>query len=228
MWQSIANKKELSANIVIVDLLGFGASRAPHWAQYSAYTQARAVAHTLVLRGITRPVTVVGHSMGALVGIELATRYPKRVKNMILCSPPLYRQDATSQTLPGAESLLRKLYQTAHSNPTRFAKLTTFATKYKLVNAGFNVTSQNITTYMAALEGMILNQTSFDDALQLKIPTYIIRGSLDPFVITRHLKKLEQENPNISVTTVAAGHEIRGLLLKAVSQKLTTILTRSN
>ncbi len=228
MWRSLASR-DFDATIVTVDLLGFGQSAKPTWARYDAATQAKAVAYTLSRLNVRQPVIIVGHSMGSLVAVEIAKKYPKRIESLILCSPPFYQQDAVAtRPLPSPEILLRKMYTAAQSNPLRFAKLTSFATKYKLVNAGFNVTSKNISTYIAALEGMILNQTSFDDALQLKIPTHIIRGNLDPVVVTANLKKLRRENPNISVTTVAAGHEIRGLLLRAVSQKLQNLLARPN
>jgi len=223
MWRTVASN-DLRANVIIIDLLGFGESPVSSWAKYDAHTQARAVAHTLLMRGITRPVVVVGHSMGALVGVELAKKHQKRVESMILCSPPFYRQDSEQTKIITSESLLKKLYLAIRSNPVGFAKLTSFATKYRLVNPGFNVTAENIAPYVAALEGMILNQTSFDDALKLKVPTYIIRGNLDPFVISGNLKVLKQENPNISVTTIAAGHEVRGLFLKAINRKLEDIL----
>jgi len=225
MWKAVAGK-QLNANIIIIDLLGFGRSPAPVWARYDARLQARAVSFTLTKLGIARPVIVVGHSMGALVAVEFATKYPRRVESLILCSPPFYRMGNTlSPRLPTPESMLMKLYTSVQSNPLQFAKLTAFATKYKLVNDGFNVTSENIDTYIVALEGMILNQTSFDDALRLEVPTHIIRGSLDPFVIPRNLKLLMSQNPYISTTTVAAGHEIRGLFLRAISKKLESVVT---
>ena len=225
MWKTVASK-QLDANIIIIDLLGFGQSPAPAWARYDARLQARAVSFTLTRLGITKPVIVVGHSMGALVAVEFASKYPRRVESLILCSPPFYRQNvAPLRRLPTPESMLRKLYLAVQSNPLQFSKLTTFATKYKLVNEGFNVTSDNIETYIAALEGMILNQTSFDDTLRLEVPTHIIRGSLDPFVLAGNLKLLKKQNSYITITTVAAGHEIRGLFLRAISKKLNSIVT---
>lgn len=229
MWGSLLTR-ELDANIITIDLLGFGQSPKPVWARYDANIQARAVAYTLSKLVLMRPVIIVGQSMGSLVAVEVAKMYPKRVSSLVLCSPPFYRQDhTTSRTpLPSSEAMLKRLYTAVQANPARFVRLTTFATKYKLVNAGFNVTGDNIATYIAALEGMIVNQTSFDDALQLEVPTHIIRGNLDPFVITANLKTLERENPHISVTTVAAGHEIRGRFVGSIAKKLNELLARPN
>lgn len=164
--------------------------------------------------------------MGALVGIEIAKKYSKHVRNLILCSPPLYRHDNEYSLTLKPNKLLPKLYQAAQANPSQFARLAAYATKYKLVNEGFNVTSENIETYLAALEGMILNQTSYDDALQLKMPTYVIYGTLDPFIITNDIKTLAHNNQNISLKPVLAGHEVQGLLLKAVQTKLTELLAK--
>lgn len=228
MWKSVVGK-QFEANVIIIDLLGFGKSPAPAWARYDAYLQARAVSFTLTKLGITRPVIVVGHSMGALVAVKLARRYPRRVDSLLLCSPPFYLPDGEAEsTKLSPETLLKKLYQAVRSNPARFARLTTFATRYKLVNAGFNVTRENIATYMAALEGMILNQTAFEDTLLLDVPTYILRGNLDPFVVAKNLKYLETQNKNVTFTTVIAGHEIRGRFVPAIQKVLGTLLARSN
>lgn len=213
-WDDVIAKMPSDVRIITIDLLGFGKSPSPSWAVYDAKTQARAVLTTLIKLRIMTPVIVIGHSMGSLVAIEVARRYPLLVSQLILCSPPLYNSE--TQRLPSTDDLLRQLYKTALHNPETFLQLSAFAMKYELVNKSFNVTTDNITSYMAALSAMIINQTSLQDARKLTVPTTIIRGTLDPFVVAKNVNSLSKDNPNVTVKAIVAGHEVKGLFVRSV------------
>ncbi len=216
-WDDVIEKLPRDIRIISIDLLGFGDSPAPKWALYNAKTQARAVLATYLKLRILTPVIVVGHSLGSLVAIEMAKRYPLLVKSLVLCSPPLYDVTKESKTkLISSDTILRQLYQAVEKRPDDFVKLSAIAMKYNLINKSFNVTKQNVTYYMAALSSMIINQTSLDDAEKLKVPTTIIRGTLDPFVVTKNLKELEKVNERVSLVSVIAGHEVKGRFVKPV------------
>lgn len=216
-WDSVIAKLPKNVRIVSIDLLGFGESPNPSWAMYNAKTQARSVLATYLKLRIMTPVIIVGHSLGSLVAIEMAKRYPLLIKSMILCSPPLYESvDATKASRLKTEKILRQLFKAAQNRPEDFLRLSAIAMKFKLINKSFNVTSDNVSTYMATLESMIINQTSLDDARKVAIPTTIIRGTLDPFVVASNLKKLAKENKNIKLNTIIAGHEVKGRFIKPV------------
>lgn len=213
-WRDVVNKMPPDVRVVTIDLLGFGDSPKPKWAIYNAKTQARSVLATFFKLRITTPVIIIGHSLGALVAIEMAKRYPLVVNSLILCSPPLY--DTDNKALINNESVLMNLYKSAQKYPDQFMNAAAFASKYNLVNKSFSVTDKNIDSYMAALGSMIINQTSLQDAYNLKVPTVIIRGTLDPFVVPRNFSKLTKQNSMITVTSVIAGHEVQGLFIPAV------------
>lgn len=65
-----------------VDLLGFGASAQPFLVQDNR-TWAQQVLH-LVEQRIQEPVVIVGHSLGALVGLTVAVSRPTLVKALVL------------------------------------------------------------------------------------------------------------------------------------------------
>lgn len=81
--------------------------------------------------------------------------------------------------------------------------------KYKLVNNVFNVTSDNVTSYMATLETAIVNQTSMNDIETLHMPIALVHGRLDPVVVVENLRYLSNAMPNITLTHVVSGHEIK-------------------
>lgn len=216
-WDSVIKRLPDDIRVITIDLLGFGESPSPDWAVYDAKTQARSVLATYFKLRIASPAIIVGHSLGALVAIEVAKRYPMLVKSLILCSPPLYDTAQIPRNFRfKSDGLLRRIYQSITERPENFVKLSAVAMKYNLINKSYNVTEENVDTYMATLESMIINQTSFDDAHKLRVPTLILRGRLDPFVVTSNIKKLVAANPNISMRTIMATHEIRGSFIGAV------------
>src|SRR5690606_13354373 len=88
VWKEVIAKLTVeNIRIIVVDLIGFGDSPRPEWAMYSTKFQARSLRSTLLRKGILGKVTIVGHSMGSLVAIDMARRYPLSVKQLILCSP---------------------------------------------------------------------------------------------------------------------------------------------
>lgn len=227
-WDDVIAKLPNDVQIISIDLLGFGDSASPKWAVYNAKTQARSVVATYLKLGIITPVVIVGHSLGSLVAIEMAKRYSLFIKALILCSPPLYDTDDTHRRLlPKSDRVLQRLYKAALKRPNDFIKLSAFAMKYNLINKSYNVTAENVESYMAALESMIINQTSFDDAYALRVKTHILRGTLDPLVVTANLKKLADANPNVELSSVIASHEIRGPFVPAVVKAIKQQLQRS-
>lgn len=210
-WEEVVKKLPNDIRIISIDLLGFGSSKRPAWAVYSVKTQARSVLATLFKLRITHPIIIVGHSLGALVSVEIAKRYPLLVRSLILCSPPFYRIDESKRRLiPRSDSALRRLFKLAYKHPEQFLQISTLAAKFGLINKTFNLTHENISTYMGALESSIINQTSFEDAMNIKQPTHIIYGQLDPVVVGKNLKVLKNSNPHITQSTIIASHEIKG------------------
>lgn len=220
-WDAIVEALPKDIRCITIDLLGFGRSPQPAWALYSAKTQASSVITTMLQLRLTGPVIVVGHSLGALVAVEVARRYPLLVSSLILCSPPFYQlKNSLSTPLPNTEKLLWNIYQLTKKNPSRLVAVSQVAKKYNLVSRTFNLSEDNISTYMNALEATIVNQNSINDALRIKKKTTIIYGKFDPVVVPRNLRMLEKASPYINLVTILAGHEIRGRFIPAILQAI--------
>jgi len=72
--------------LLFMDLLGFGRSPKPR-VRYSVER------HVEALRGVLRgrgPVTLVGHSLGAILSVAYAARYPLEVRGLVLLSLPYF------------------------------------------------------------------------------------------------------------------------------------------
>lgn len=222
-WDSVVADLPHSVRIITVDLLGFGASPKPEWLRYNVREQARALRTTLRSLRVHGRLIVVGHSLGTLIAIEYAKRYPHHTSQLILCAPPLYTSAETKRdgVRLRSEDMLRRLYvRMAGGQSERLLKYAALAKRYKLVAPSFSLSDENVSAYMATLSTSIVQQTSLADALQLKLPIHIIRGRFDPLVISKNLKTLSNENPYVSLCVIAAGHDIGGNFVPACQRAI--------
>lgn len=211
-WDKVVERLPEDLSVVTVDLLGFGKSPKPS-VSYNNRIQARSIILTLLRLRMSGQVILVGHSMGSLISIELAKRYPFLIRGMVLCSPPIYRDRKQQMTtLLAAERVLVRFYRGVKNKmeqkPDRFFKIAKQATKAKLASESFQLDETTVEPYLAALEYSIIEQTSMKDIQNLDIPIRIIYGRLDPVVVTTNLKVLAQNSYNISLHPVTALHEV--------------------
>ena len=219
-WRGVAALLPEDVRVIAVDMLGFGQSPKPTWVKYSISVQARAVAHTLLGLGLTQRPVVVGHSMGALVAVELARRYPLVLKQLVLCSPPLYKQDQSEWT--GREKLLKEFYRLVTKHPNELETIAPLAKELGVVSQAFTLKDEYTATYIAALEYGIINQSSLEDVRRLTLPVRVLYGVFDPVIISANIKKVDAERQNITVQSLPVGHEIIGKYVQYIADELIT------
>lgn len=226
-WDGVIADLPPTVRVITVDLLGFGASPKPEWLRYNVREQARALRHTLRSLRVHGRLIVVGHSLGTLIAIEYAKRYPHHTSSLILCAPPLYTSAETKRdgVRLKADDMLRRLYvRVANGRGERLLKFAALAKRYKLVAPTFSLSDENVGAYMATLSASIVQQTSLADALELKLPVHIIRGRFDPLVIAKNLKTLTNKNSFVSLGVVMAGHEINANVAAACQRTIASTL----
>jgi pimeloyl-ACP methyl ester carboxylesterase len=220
-WKTIIQDLPDDIRVVVIDLLGFGKSPSPSWAVYNAKTQAKSVAATFLKLGITQPTIIVGHSLGALVAVEAAKRYPFAVRSLILCSPPFYKESEQQRRLiPQYDSFLKQIYSLAKKHPNEFVAISQLAVRLGLVNKSYNVTHETTPIYMNALTASIINQTTLYDAVRLTTPTRILYGRFDPMIIFSNLRWLAKNNPHVTLKAILAGHEMFGSYVSAIRKEI--------
>jgi len=223
-WNTLIPLLPKNVRVIGIDLLGFGKSPRPSWGKYDAKSQARSVSATLLKLGIVQPPIIVGHSLGALVAVEVAKRYKFRIKKLILCSPPFYRQTEEKRRLLQRDEILKDLYRRAKKYPQTLESLSPLIVKLKLANSAFDINAGNVGAYFAALESSIVNQTSMIDAEKLKLPITILYGSLDPVVIGSNIRILAKRNSNIVAKKITTGHEVVGRYVKFVANEISAVV----
>jgi pimeloyl-ACP methyl ester carboxylesterase len=135
LWRAVAPVlADAGCTVVSVDLLGHGESDRPPDAAFGPWAQAEYLERALTALRLPA-VTVVGQDFGALVAIQLAAAYQRRVHRLGLLEPPalddlpgaairsLQRASARSalsaNSLFGARPLLGPLLQASVSDPQR-------------------------------------------------------------------------------------------------------------
>ncbi len=83
-WKSRVKSLEHRYRIVLVDLLGFGESPKP-WTQYSVERQLQELRASLQSLG---QITLIGHSLGALITVAYAAKYPGDIRKVVLIGMP--------------------------------------------------------------------------------------------------------------------------------------------
>ena len=226
VWSKEIKNLPKNVQYVTLDLLGFGSSRKPNYVDYDLKTHARAVVGTLrSLHFNTNKVILVGHSLGSLIAVDVAKRYPQKINNLILCSPPFYVESSDSR-LPSSDDILKNIYEFARDNPNDFMEVANRAKKYHIVTKDFVLNKNNIKAYMDTLKHSIINQSSLRDAINLpqSIKINVIRGFLDPLVLQKNIKILKRLRPSTKVATVMSSHDITNNYIKAIQKDLLQIL----
>jgi len=210
--------------VVALDLLGFGDSPKPSKSEYTPEDHANAVIATLDKLGITT-ATIAGHSMGCIVAIAVAAKRPKLVRRLVLLGAPLYKK------MPRARLFRLKFWRIENAYATIFKLLaknpdiTITAAKSLKIFApllkGMEITEETWPAFRKSLQNSIVQVQSYKDALHLQIPTLLMYGKLDIFVIKRNLKRLARQNRKyITFRSVLGPHEITPLHGKSIAELL--------
>jgi pimeloyl-ACP methyl ester carboxylesterase len=215
IWKEVADFIEQDVRVVAVDLLGFGESPKPMWSTYSVQTQVRMLRHTLRRNNIRGRIILAGHSMGSLVAVEYAKRFPREIDHLILCSMPLYTNEAMLALEESAKphisrrsSAYLRLYKMLRERPAVTTRAAKFTAKYLALGENIALTDENWYAYASSLQTSIERQTTIIDAERLRVPTEVIYGTYDVLIIKKYLKELVTKNPHAHLHRVRAGHQI--------------------
>lgn len=226
VWSDIIKGLPKDVSYVSLDLLGFGSSKKPNYVDYNLNIHAKSVMRTVKnLNFSPSSIILVGHSLGSLVSIEVAKKYPSKITNLLLCSPPFYLP-STNRKIPSGDDILKKIYEYVQKDPENFVEISAIAKKYHIVTDDFELNKENVDSYMATLNSSIVHQRSLQDAIDLPkhIEIYVIRGAFDPLVLPKNLKMLKKMRPSTKITTIVATHDINKRYDKQIKKDLDEIL----
>lgn len=193
---------------VAYDLLGFGLSAKPDWPSYSVEDHARNVVYSIKKEHLTTPVTLIGHSMGCLVAVHIASRYPSLVKRVVLYEPPLFADSPSFSSHLRRRKLYFSLFERIVDSPTMVLAYARLLGRVATKVAGFALTEETWLPFERSLRNTIMAQTAYDELHGLQVRTDIIYGRFDIVVTQAQVKNMFEDNTHISFHTVTDMHGI--------------------
>ncbi len=208
--------------VIVVDLLGFGDAPKPD-VEYSPKDHSDAIIATLDELGIKQAV-VAGHSMGSLIAIDLAARHKGRVKRLALLGAPLYKQkprDSWWRRMTRAEGAYFTLFEIVKKNPDAIQAGGNIADELVPFVKGMEITEETWPAYKKSLEHTIMQYETYKQATKLTIPTLVVNGLFDLFIIRRNIHDVRRTNPrHIRIKRVLGPHELTPRQGRTVAQML--------
>ncbi len=105
-WNNITTAFEKQFKIISPDLLGFGYSRWPD-EEPTLEDHLQALHKTLEIVLPNRKFHLIGHSLGALLALQYAARFPEKVESVLILSPPVFHSRADAiQKLSKASKIM--------------------------------------------------------------------------------------------------------------------------
>lgn len=193
VWQYLADDlANKPYHLLAFDLLGFGQSPKPDWPVYTVDDHAKAVIASLLrMRRHRRPMLLVGHSMGCLVAVRVATLRPDLVERLILYQPPLYVGLPAKRRYSIRKDLYYRIYKRLIEGQE---KVSSSRLQRMLVqHTGMHMQPDIVMPFLKSLEHTIMEQTTLQDMRKLKIPIDVIFGTRDMLVIRGSAKNVFKE-----------------------------------
>ncbi len=213
VWQKVTElleADELSCRVVVYDLLGFGASPKPDRIDYTVDDQAQAVIARLEKLHGSKPVAIVGHSMGCLVAVRVAKLRPDLVRHLVLYEMPLYDGLPQKWRYQARINAYFRLYEwISRQNPTFDAAKQRYQQRITAKVVGADLTASSWQPYVKSLKNTIMKQTAAQDLPTLPMPADIIYGSRDMLVIRGKVQQtLGLDSKLVTLHTIKERHVI--------------------
>ena len=204
-WQMVFDRLARGADVIAVDLPGFGVSSKPA-SGYTADSMATVLAAFLDRLGLRR-VVLVGHSLGGVVSTAMAVQDPSRVLALVLVDPALITPWALAETSDSSRTgaSLRRIITEYERLRGRFGGVHDGNWMVEDSAAAAYQTSGD-PAYRTALAA-VLRQFDFDfltpdRARLLTMPVKLIWGALDPVIPVAVGRALAERLPDATLVVL--------------------------
>jgi len=184
--------------VITIDLLGFGFAPKPDNAMYDYRDHVTHIQNALEDLNVTQPITLVGHSMGALLALRFARQHRERVSSLILLHPPLYRSS-------------QEAYRTLRSTGRHYRLLLDSKLRgaawglLRQIPAGDMTMQHTKQSREQSLQQVILAAEGLTDIEKVTTDTLVVIGSRDRGIYLTNARSMRTK-PNVHVTVKPVNH----------------------
>jgi pimeloyl-ACP methyl ester carboxylesterase len=205
--------------VIAIDLLGFGESPAPEDAQYTIADHTAALDRTIRSLKLREPFVLVGHSMGALIASRYAASRSRRLRKLVLVSPPVYLPTATiaDGREAAAQGLYYRAYEYLRENPAFTIRAAAALARLSPIKNLLDVSERNWRPFVLSLQNSIETQTTLTDLAAVRVPVEVVYGSLDPFLAPSGLRVVEQLRSVTTHRVDGGDHVIRPRMARVIA-----------
>jgi len=213
--------QELDADkyrIIAIDLLGSGDSPAPKGCEYNVDDHTKYLRKTIKKLKIRGSFKMVGHSMGSIIIARYCNLYPRSISEVFLLSPPVYFKDDENSNFSNKRTdFYLKAYELLSQQKDFAIKYSKHIRNILRIKDGIIVDEKSWDGFSCSLKNTIIRQNVYENIKNINIPTNIIYGSLDQFLVQKNVNKLD-EFDNVRVTRlVGINHVISKRFAKSVA-----------
>lgn len=199
--------------LYLPDLLGFGRSPKPR-GDYSLAMHIDALAP--ILQEADGPMTVVGHSMGAIVALGLYARFPDLVHRVTLIGLPYFPSRALAEASLAEASLMNRLVigRSWLAPPLCYMKdLLSLPFFAPLAGMPPDLYRDYWKHTWASLSRSLFNTLLASDVAGLlekvdRTRVSLIHGRQDPIAPIEHVRRLVERFPDLSLRELRGGHHL--------------------
>jgi pimeloyl-ACP methyl ester carboxylesterase len=205
--------------VISIDLLGFGESPAPEEATYTIAEHEAALARTIDSLHLREPFVLVGHSMGSLIASRYAALHPRRLRKLVLVSPPVYLPTSTIAVgrEAAAQGLYFRAYEFLRENPAFTIRAAAALARLSPIKNLLEVSERNWQAFVLSLKNSIETQTTLTDLAAVRVPVEVIYGTLDPFLAPSGLRVVEQLRTVTTHRVDGGDHVIRPRMARVIA-----------
>jgi pimeloyl-ACP methyl ester carboxylesterase len=216
-WGGAFDRLADNGLLLAPDLLGFGASARPA-SGYGPEEHGHALISSLRTMNVGGKLLLVGHSLGALLAIWMAGRYPDQVRGVVAFAPPLYRDPMQARQQIAQLGWLNRLFgpdkwaaklacqNLCQARPGLAARLYSILRPdlpYPLVE---DSTRHSWVSYSETLRRVILAAEGANWLATATSPILMVAGTEDRYLDLEYLRSLADQNSQVQLH-VWAGQE---------------------
>lgn len=234
-WRYVVDEMSKTYRVIMLDLPGFGRSGKEN-ALYSPEQYAKLL-DWFIRKRTTKPVTVVGHSMGGAIALYYAATYPKNLEHLIIINAAgVLHRTAFTKHFVEIYGLDNPLLDSLTRNPISQVNelMSIILTRAEPLNKPFEIMLDYPQMSKYLLKGsspmvtaaFALAQTDFSEVInKITTPTTIIWGREDRISPPRVAHVLNKRIPGSQLILIdEAGHNPMGENIDAMNAVLKEVL----